>query len=446
MRCQKCGYGNQEDHRFCGMCGAKLEGAASAVAIDDEDPLGLEASELDGRSQSAQLVRERPREATRDLRSGISGGTRAKSTSIGLDDFPPDTAQEEAVREARRRRSADASTAISGPSFLGLGNEASNSGFVYDNPDDGFIYDTPSDTPEYLLTEVSRGPSWRAWALFLLLLIAAGLGYIQWRASHNQGPDIAAILAGNGATVSPSGPKMSGNNAQPATPKPAAQTDESKSDNADATASADASDDHSSSAKSADASVTKTGSDSANASDRSNTKSYAKAADSKATPKNDDDDEDASKTASAPAKTVKAKASDEDSEESAKPESDEPVSKATKHAKRESIEEKPQPKTLGEKDPLLVQADKYIQGRGVRQNCSAGVNLLRQAVSEGNPEASVKLGALYWSGTCVTQSKVAAYEWFSRAHSLEPRNRWIERSRNSLWANMSPSERQRVGY
>ena len=103
-----------------------------------------------------------------------------------------------------------------------------------------------------------------------------------------------------------------------------------------------------------------------------------------------------------------------------------------------------QPKSLGEKDPLIVQAEKYIQGRGVRKNCSTGINLLRQAIGEGNPAADVKMGALYWSGTCVTQSKVNAYEWFSRAHTLEPNNRWVERSRNSLWASMSPSEKQRA--
>jgi hypothetical protein len=46
----------------------------------------------------------------------------------------------------------------------------------------------------------------------------------------------------------------------------------------------------------------------------------------------------------------------------------------------------------------------------------------------------------------VTQSNVTAYQWFSRAHVLEPQNRWIERSRNSLWAGMSTEEKHRVSY
>jgi TPR repeat protein len=138
------------------------------------------------------------------------------------------------------------------------------------------------------------------------------------------------------------------------------------------------------------------------------------------------------------------------------PESDESVSKATKpaHARPAAVEDtsadetrtarSAPPKPLGDKDPLIIQAENYIQGRRVRQNCSQGVNLLREAVGQGNPAADVKMGALYWSGTCVTQSKVTAYQWFTRAHEKEPRNIWIERSRNSLWASMSSQEKRRV--
>src|SRR6185437_1769647 len=51
-----------------------------------------------------------------------------------------------------------------------------------------------------------RRSSWRAWALFLFLVAAGALGYIQWRASHHQGPDLAAILSRNGPTLPASGP------------------------------------------------------------------------------------------------------------------------------------------------------------------------------------------------------------------------------------------------
>jgi TPR repeat protein len=194
------------------------------------------------------------------------------------------------------------------------------------------------------------------------------------------------------------------------------------------------------------------GGDSAGKASTTDNGSNAKAASSKSGANEGKDATDASdNTSKTPEKTAAAGSAKDakDSDESAKPESDGPAAKVTKtrSAAPAPVEEKaPEPKSLGDKDPLLIKADKYIQGRGVRKNCSTGVNLLRQAMSEGNPEADVKMGALYWSGTCVTQSNVTAYQWFSRAHSLEPKNRWIERSRNSLWASMSAAEKRRVNY
>jgi TPR repeat protein len=280
-------------------------------------------------------------------------------------------------------------------------------------------------------------------------MVGGALGYIQWRASHHQGPDLASILARNGATVDPSGPVMPDK-----TTKAAAST--ASNTNADAAnaknnAAADGKNSGGSSARNEDEDSSVID---ANAAAEKNANAVAANNDSKsgsAKPDNkgnaqSQDDSDEADTASN-TKSVAAKTSDED-EKAAQPESDGPVTKTAKAAhKSEVADEAPaKPKTLGDKDPLLIQADKYIQGRGVRKNCSTGVNLLRQAVSEGNPAASIKFGALYWSGTCVTQSKVTAYEWFSRAHSLEPKNRWVERSRNSLWASMTPAEQRRVSY
>ena len=320
------------------------------------------------------------------------------------------------------------SSGIAGPSFLGLGYEnASDNGFVYDKPrNDGFIYDTNTETPEYLLEEVPRGISWRAWALFALLLVGAGLGYVQWRASHNQGPDIAAILAGNGATVDPSGPVMTGNNGKPATKKPEAPAaDASQTNSANGAAAQGSTNDNS------------TAADAKEAPDSDSKTANATAAKKNAsTDSSADDSEEASTSPSA-----------KDADAAAKPESDGPTEKSEKprHAKLAPLEP-PAPKPLGDKDPLIVEAERYIQGRGVRQNCSTGINLLHQAMSAGNPAADVKMGALYWSGTCVTQSNLTAYQWFSRAHALEPQNRWIERSRNSLWASMNADEKRRVNY
>jgi hypothetical protein len=436
MRCERCGYSSPENHKFCGMCGAKLSAAVSSVAIDDNDPLEIEPTAREP-LQFREL--DRRREAARDAARSSNGDRRTNVSSATIENFPPDTVQEEAAEEVHHRKPSTRSPGIGGPSFLGLGYEDSNSGFIYDKPkDDAFVYDTESETPEYLLTEVSRGVSWRAWAFFLLLIVGGGLGYIQWRASHNQGPDIAAILSGNGATVDPSGPDMT---KKPASLRPpAAPPDSSSTSAAKSGTDQDASPETESSTPSVESENSAASKESAEAKNATVTEKTAK---TDKTAKADEDAADGNSSSKSAKAT--AKSSDEDSDESAKPESDGPVAKVTKAKKIPPIpveEEAPQPKSLGEKDPLIVQANKQLRAK----NCSSAVNLLRQASSAGNPSADVKMGALYWSGTCVTQSNVTAYQWFARAHALEPNNRWIERSRTSLWAKLSPSERRRVGY
>ena len=456
IRCRECGHSNPNEHRFCGICGAKLEPADHPLGIDEDDPLELEApvyqfEDRSGLSQPAEVNgRDRQREHVRDTSSISLNGGRKSRQAADVDELPREIIEPTVENEYAESSRRPASNGIGGPSFLGLNYESgSNRGFVYDDArHDGFIYDTDAESPEYLLEEVPRGVSWRAWALFLLLIIGGGLGYIQWRASHHQGPDLASILARNGATVDPSGPVIPDKTAKP----PASTASNSNADavNAKNNSASDAKnstgpvageDDEDSSVIDANAAAGKnakaagTSSDSKSGNVKAESKSNAQSEDDKG------ESDIASSTKSA------AKNADED-EKAAKPESDGPLAKSTKAARKTEVadEEPAKPKTLGDKDPLLIQADKYIQGRGVRRNCSTGVNLLRQAVSEGNPAASIKFGALYWSGTCVTQSKVTAYEWFSRAHSLEPKNRWVERSRNSLWASMSPAEQRRVSY
>jgi len=89
-------------------------------------------------------------------------------------------------------------------------------------------------------------------------------------------------------------------------------------------------------------------------------------------------------------------------------------------------------------------AEKYLQGRGVAQDCHRGITLLRRAASQPNPRAQIKLGALYATGHCVEQDRAEAYRWFAEAHQLQPNNQWIDRNLSTLWAQMSSAERARV--
>ena len=89
-------------------------------------------------------------------------------------------------------------------------------------------------------------------------------------------------------------------------------------------------------------------------------------------------------------------------------------------------------------------AEKYIYGRGVPQDCGRALMLLRSAAGTQNPNAQIKLGALYATGQCVSQDRALAYGWYSKAKRIQPGNTFLEYSMNSLWASMTEDERRRA--
>jgi hypothetical protein len=90
------------------------------------------------------------------------------------------------------------------------------------------------------------------------------------------------------------------------------------------------------------------------------------------------------------------------------------------------------------------QAEVYLQGKGVPQNCDEGLGILRAAETRGNVPAIVKLGALYETGACVQMNRVAAYHFFTRAYRMEPHGDLLEHNRVMLWDSMSDAERQQA--
>lgn len=92
----------------------------------------------------------------------------------------------------------------------------------------------------------------------------------------------------------------------------------------------------------------------------------------------------------------------------------------------------------------LEEAQKYLQGRGVPQDCNRGLDLLRSAAKQPNAKARIQMAALYESGHCVTADPVLAYSWFNRAQEVEPHNKLVERNLNSLWSKMTDEERREV--
>jgi hypothetical protein len=133
-----------------------------------------------------------------------------------------------------------------------------------------------------------------------------------------------------------------------------------------------------------------------------------------------------------------------------KPQTDEqPATESKDSTPADTESSKPTPAKAAAPSPAvdnsqLEEAQKYLQGRGVPEDCNRGLDLLRSAAKQPNAKARVQMAALYSSGHCVTADPVQAYTWFSRAQEVEPRNKLIERNLDMLWARMSDQERQKV--
>jgi hypothetical protein len=102
------------------------------------------------------------------------------------------------------------------------------------------------------------------------------------------------------------------------------------------------------------------------------------------------------------------------------------------------------PKAATPAQDLYERGQAYLSGHGAPQSCDQGVVYTRAAAQQGNPKAAVQMGALYATGRCVSQDRVQAYNWFNEALRSDPNNEYVERSRSTLWAQMTSEERQRA--
>jgi hypothetical protein len=91
---------------------------------------------------------------------------------------------------------------------------------------------------------------------------------------------------------------------------------------------------------------------------------------------------------------------------------------------------------------VVTQAEKYIYGRGVPQDCDRGVKMVRQAANQSNSKAMISLGALYSAGLCTPRDLPTAYRWFAQALHKDPDNNSLQTDLNKLWSEMTPPERQ----
>jgi len=111
-------------------------------------------------------------------------------------------------------------------------------------------------------------------------------------------------------------------------------------------------------------------------------------------------------------------------------------------------EPSPEPKAAMRKPPAakpvdaVTYAERYIYGRGVRQDCDHGMRLLKPAAEQSNTKAMISLGALYSTGTCTPRDLPTAYRWFALALHKEPDNQALQEDLQKLWSQMTQPERQ----
>jgi len=90
----------------------------------------------------------------------------------------------------------------------------------------------------------------------------------------------------------------------------------------------------------------------------------------------------------------------------------------------------------------VAEAERYIYGRGVAQDCDHGLRLLKPAAQQADAKAMITLGALYSTGTCTPRDLPTAYRWFALALHKQPDNQTLQNDLQSLWSQMTPPERQ----
>ena len=349
VKCEQCGYENFPQHRFCGMCAAELRLPG---------PPGSEPG-----ATPAPAPRRIP----------VAAPVAAPRAAVG-------PRIKEAVQEP-----------VSGPSFLGLGNE-------------------PAETRNlsYLLED--EPPRHRGKYVFALLLLVVALAIVGWHWREDLVSRLSLMLGGktqassSTTTATPdaaSGPaavnagspadkESSGSGGQGDTPAPAAQEQSPPSAFPAAPGGTDSNPPQS---------------------ENQSSPEQPQTSDSSSAPAAKSDDSGESVSQPAPGrKASKARA--------------QAATAATQAA------------------DLEAEGEKYLYGNGVRENCTKARTNLLAAAEHSNAQAQNVLGTMYATGHCATRDLPTAYRWFSRSLRKDPSNTRIEQDLKVLWNQMTPEEKQ----
>jgi hypothetical protein len=426
VRCGICGNENAESSYYCGMCGAALTGKTQHTAQSPAQPAV-------GQRQPA--APQKPVSPPQPVVPQQPPQQRAPQQPV---QSPRIEMPESRRSQADRPSDQHAAPVITGPSFLGLNTPPAERR----EPEgrDSFNRDAhahehlehSSKNLDYLLEdEEERKGGWGKLILVVIALaLAVGFGYLRWKqggfdwltaGDKKPAASTPAAQATPGSSADSSGangPAAPGADPSGA-PLPTATPEQSPSASAA---------DSGTPATPAPGGATTTPVDSAAPPNNpQQTAPSTTPAKSVSTPKPPADSNPAADSESPPG----SQPADSDSNVQPAPAAA-PVAKPR--------ERKPTP--VRPLDPV-TEGERYIYGRGVRQDCDRGMRLLKPAATEqSNAKAMISLGALYSTGTCTPRDLPTAYRWFALALHKEPDNQPLQDDLQKLWSQMTQPERQ----
>jgi hypothetical protein len=403
VRCGRCGNENGETNRFCGMCGASLV-ATTPVAVQSpgQSPVAV--------PPGSNAVP--PRQAVVPVQP-----VQVPAQPVLKPEYPAPTDRRPAQPSLPSSGRISA-PAITGPSFLGL----STPGPHVERPAGEHDPLRPSSNLDYLLEDEEEPQRGSGKLIFVIvaLALALGFGYLHWKqggfAWLNADAKKPPLQQTPDAAQSPNYGGTSGA-VIPESPSPAAGT----TDNGTAPATTSAG--------------TNPEAGAGQAVPPAATAQPAPAQPIQTAPTQNTPPPNQATDPNLPTGTPS---------QTAGPDPNQQSTSAAPPAEPAALVRKPSAAKLAPPKPVdsVAEAERYIYGRGVRQDCDHGLHLLKPAAEQLNSKAMISLGALYSTGTCTPRDLPTAYRWFALALHKEPDNQALQDDLQKLWSQMTQPERQ----
>jgi hypothetical protein len=436
VRCPRCGNDNPETNRFCGMCGASLVRTPDAAS----SPRNAESPPAASRSATPQIIKPSSGSAAHAAvqsfshTSAVAPASGKPSDDKTSHDKPTD--KQSAIRESA---ATDTEPVITGPSFLGLNRPSSHAAGIHSESSakDAHEHLRSSRNVDYLL-EDDEEPK-HGWGKLLLVVVAlalaVGFGYLHWK----QGGFDWVTGGEKKPAPTAASPKEPASGSQPgsATPSttPNGNASQSTAEGASTTPSGSTAQPGSASGSNPRAGATP----------ESSSPSAPASAPPQANPS-----QAASQNAAATSESSRnappspSSQGQPDNSNSPQKSGSTTASSAEAQPTPEETAPKPKPHKHSAAVPLdtVTEAERYIYGRGVRQDCDHGLRLLKRAAEQSNPKAMSSMGSLYSTGTCTPRDLPTAYRWYALALHQEPDNQALQNDLQKLWSQMTQPERQ----